>query len=62
MSAHEQALRDGVAATDDAALVELMGHDVPVVRGDAWNLKVTEPEDLAVAEAILTRRSLEEPA
>jgi 2-C-methyl-D-erythritol 4-phosphate cytidylyltransferase len=57
LRAHEQALRDGVGATDDAALVELMGHPVPVVRGDTWNLKVTEPDDLAVAEALLARRA-----
>ncbi len=56
LRAHEQAARDGVVATDDAALVELLGHPVPVVRGDRWNLKVTEPQDLVVAAALLERR------
>ena len=60
LRAHEQAVRDGIAATDDASLVELLGHAVLVVRGDAWNLKVTEPQDLAVAEALLACRAPEE--
>jgi 2-C-methyl-D-erythritol 4-phosphate cytidylyltransferase len=30
-----------------------MGHDVTIVQGSADNLKVTYPEDLHVAEAIL---------
>lgn len=60
--AHEQALRDGVTATDDAALVEALGHPVAVVRGDAWNLKVTAPEDLHVAEALGALRDREEDA
>lgn len=54
--AHEQALRDGTVATDDAALVERLGHPIALVRGDPWNLKVTEPGDLAVAEALLAAR------
>ncbi|HWC12756.1 MAG TPA: 2-C-methyl-D-erythritol 4-phosphate cytidylyltransferase [Acidimicrobiales bacterium] len=37
-------------ATDDAALVEAAGGRVVVVAGDADNLKLTAPEDLAGAE------------
>lgn len=40
-------------ATDDALLVENMGRQVKVVQGDYSNLKVTTPEDLLVAEALL---------
>jgi 2-C-methyl-D-erythritol 4-phosphate cytidylyltransferase len=40
-------------ATDDAALVEAAGGTVVVVPGDPRNLKITYPEDLAVAEALL---------
>ena len=54
--AHRLALRDGVEATDEAALVELAGHPVKVVPGDPENLKVTTQLDLAVAEALLARR------
>ena len=44
--AHEKARRDGVVGTDDAALVERLGHPVKVVRGLGENLKITTPEDL----------------
>jgi len=55
--AHEQARRGGVErVTDDAALVERLGLSVHVVRGDAWNIKITEPGDLVVAEAVLAHR------
>ena len=37
-------------ATDDAALVERLGHEVCVVPGEADNRKLTTPEDLAWAE------------
>ncbi|HWW53901.1 MAG TPA: 2-C-methyl-D-erythritol 4-phosphate cytidylyltransferase [Acidimicrobiales bacterium] len=40
-------------ATDDAALVEAAGGKVVVVPGDPRNLKLTEPADLATAEALL---------
>jgi 2-C-methyl-D-erythritol 4-phosphate cytidylyltransferase len=42
-----------VVATDDVALVEALGEPVVIVRGAATNLKITEPGDLALAEAIL---------
>ena len=42
-------------ATDDAALVEALGHPVRVTLGDALNLKITTAADLALAEAWLTR-------
>ena len=40
-------------ATDDAALVEAAGGRVVVVAGEAANAKLTEPADLAAAEACL---------
>lgn len=48
---------NGRPATDDAQLVERIGHDVALVRGSADNLKITFPEDLLIAEAILARQS-----
>ncbi|MBS3733421.1 MAG: 2-C-methyl-D-erythritol 4-phosphate cytidylyltransferase [Phycisphaerae bacterium] len=48
-----RAYRDATDATDDAALVERLGHAVRVVPGDARNVKITTPDDLALAEAIL---------
>lgn len=51
--AHETALRERFAATDDAMLMEYMEVQVRMVRGDYYNLKITTPEDLWFAEAIL---------
>src|SRR5436190_11920345 len=39
-------------ATDEAALAERAGHEVRLVDGEATNIKITTPEDLAIAEAI----------
>ncbi len=44
----------GRPATDDAELVERSGHPVAVVSGSSDNLKITLPEDLLIAEAILS--------
>jgi len=46
--------RDGGEATDDAGLLEAAGLSVGTVPGDPRNLKLTRPEDLAVAEALLS--------
>jgi 2-C-methyl-D-erythritol 4-phosphate cytidylyltransferase / 2-C-methyl-D-erythritol 2,4-cyclodiphosphate synthase len=49
-------LRDALAvggdATDEAALAERAGHPVRIVEGEASNIKITTPEDLAIATAI----------
>ena len=45
--------RTGGEATDDAALLEASGATVRTVPGDPRNLKLTRPEDLALAEALL---------
>lgn len=58
--AHEEAAREGFRGTDDAVLVERLGHTVRLVPGSPLNLKVTVPEDLVVAEALLRRE--DEPA
>lgn len=43
----------GAEATDDAALVELLGARVRVVPGDPGNFKITTPADLRAAEHVL---------
>lgn len=45
--------------TDDAAVAERAGIPVAIVRGDASNVKVTEPADLARAEALLAAQEAE---
>lgn len=39
--------------TDDASLVEHAGYTIRLVEGNAANIKITNPQDLAVAEALL---------
>lgn len=46
---------DASGATDDASLVDAIGEVVLHVDGDVANLKITEPADLVVAEALLAR-------
>jgi 2-C-methyl-D-erythritol 4-phosphate cytidylyltransferase len=48
-----QAYESGQAATDDAALVEGLGHPVHVVMGDPRNVKITTKADLAFAAAVI---------
>lgn len=53
----------GSTVTDEAALIEELGGTVVAVPGGATNLKLTNPEDLAVAEAIaFSRRAGGSPA
>ena len=44
---------DLASATDDAQLVERLGHSVSVVEGSPLNIKITTPADLKLAEQIL---------
>jgi 2-C-methyl-D-erythritol 4-phosphate cytidylyltransferase len=54
--AHARAARTGHRATDDAALVEAMGVPVRLVPDSSRNIKVTTPEDLALAELLAGAR------
>jgi 2-C-methyl-D-erythritol 4-phosphate cytidylyltransferase len=47
--------RDG-NVTDDATLLESLGHKVSVVNGSAFNFKITTKDDLALAEAVMKSR------
>ena len=51
-----KALEEGAELTDDCSAVERLGIGVALTQGDYRNLKLTTPEDLAVAEALLTCR------
>lgn len=50
--AHLDAFRNGISATDDAALCERLGMRVVVVPGSERALKITTEEDFARAEAL----------
>jgi 2-C-methyl-D-erythritol 4-phosphate cytidylyltransferase len=56
LDAHKRAHEDKFEATDDASLVERMGHRVKIIEGSYENIKITTPQDLALAELILKRR------
>jgi 2-C-methyl-D-erythritol 4-phosphate cytidylyltransferase len=55
--AHRKAQLEGIRATDDAYLIEWFGRPVSVVEGSGENIKVTRPEDLLIAEALLASRT-----
>jgi len=61
VEAHERSRRNGYVATDDAALVERMGHPVQLVHCRDCNLKITVPEDFPLAEAVLLARGETKP-
>lgn len=48
-----EARQKGWDATDEAGAVARSGHDVAVLPGEKHNIKITYPEDLMIAEAIL---------
>jgi len=52
---HKWAAREGIHASDDAMLIERMGGSVFVVEGERSNLKITVPEDILFAEALIQR-------
>jgi len=60
LRAHQQAFEARITATDDAALVERVGHPVHLLRGSYYNIKITTPEDLALGEMILAQISTAE--
>lgn len=50
-------LKNGLDVTDDVSIVEQLGETVKLTRGEYTNLKITTPEDMNVAEAILQERN-----
>jgi 2-C-methyl-D-erythritol 4-phosphate cytidylyltransferase len=55
--AHGKALQDGFVGTDDGSLVERLGKPVKIIMGAYDNIKVTTPEDLIIAEALMKKRT-----
>ena len=52
-----RAAREGIEGTDEAGLAARFGYTVKAVPGDPRNLKITVPEDLAIAESYLQQWS-----
>lgn len=47
---------ENLEVTDDVSIVEALGEPVKLTRGEYTNLKITTPEDMDVADAILAER------
>lgn len=56
-SAYARGLDEGLHLTDDSAIFAHFGGGVQMVEGGAWNMKVTHPADLVLAEALLQWRA-----
>lgn len=56
-TAHDKARSDRFMGTDDAMLVERLGHKIRIIPGSRLNMKITTAEDLALAEGIFNRKS-----
>jgi 2-C-methyl-D-erythritol 4-phosphate cytidylyltransferase len=55
--AYESARASGFEATDDSSLVERLGVPVRIVEGSARNIKITSPQDFALAEVMMKSSS-----
>ena len=55
--AYQRALAEGRPTTDDVHVLEGEGHPIEIVRGDPRNLKITHPQDLALATALMQERN-----
>jgi 2-C-methyl-D-erythritol 4-phosphate cytidylyltransferase len=53
--AFARAQADGVNASDEAGLIERLGHDVHVVLGSERNMKITKPADMELARFYMER-------
>jgi 2-C-methyl-D-erythritol 4-phosphate cytidylyltransferase len=56
LEAHNKAAREQFLGTDESSLVERIPHPVSIIEGDYDNIKLTTPEDIYFAEAILRKR------
>ncbi len=57
MDAMDAAIRAGTLPTDEASAMERGKHEVQVVEGRSDNIKITRPDDVGLAEAILAHRA-----
>lgn len=48
-------LKEDTTLTDDASVAERLGHTISLFEGSYLNIKITTPEDLIVAEALMSR-------
>lgn len=62
LTALKQSITEGLAQdlmlTDEASALEAAGYPVALIEGPSYNIKITHPEDLALAEFYLTQQGL----
>ncbi len=56
IEAHREAQKKGFTFSDDSALVEALGRRVAICPSDGKNLKITSPQDFALARLLLPKR------
>lgn len=54
--AYDEGVDSSIKVTDDAMMVEALGHRVKIITGSYDNIKITTPEDIHIAEKILEKR------
>lgn len=59
LDAHEKCKNEGWTVTDDSMLVEKLGIKVKMIEGSYDNIKITSPEDLYIAQSILSEERKE---
>jgi 2-C-methyl-D-erythritol 4-phosphate cytidylyltransferase len=52
----DKVAKEKLEVTDDVSIIEALGEPVKLTRGEYTNLKITTPEDMDVAQAILDDR------
>lgn len=52
---HKEVKKRGIAVTDDTSVVELFGNKVYIYEGNYTNIKITTPEDLALAKYLVKK-------
>jgi 2-C-methyl-D-erythritol 4-phosphate cytidylyltransferase len=60
-AALEKAGKEGAYGTDESSLVERLGKTVETVKGSGLNLKITTPDDLAMAKILIKEGILPAP-
>ena len=61
LQAYKQAEEDNFLGTDDSSLVERVGDQIKIVTSEYGNIKITTPEDLKMAESLITQNLLPAP-
>lgn len=60
LKAYEHASENGIYGTDDASLAEYAGFKVKLIKGNYENIKITTPEDMIMATAVINARKANE--